>query len=114
MLRSLVLKQFYKDLQNPRYITSFAMYHRRYSTNTNPKWPLAQPMRVLGHNGALSLQQCWLLFACDLSLNLAQSVLQDTVLAADVLGVVVVKDCVGATSILEGLSCFGCRQMAAV
>ena len=61
MLRSLVLKQFYKDLENPRYVTSFAMYHRRYSTNTNPKWPLAQPMRVLGHNGALSLQrlQVW-------------------------------------------------------
>lgn len=51
MLRSVALKQFYKDLQNAKYLTAFAIYHRRYSTNTNPKWPLAQPMRVLGHNG---------------------------------------------------------------
>lgn len=52
MLRSAVLGQFYKDLQDPLYKTPFAIYHRRYSTNTTPKWPLAQPMRVLGHNGA--------------------------------------------------------------
>ncbi len=52
MLRSAVLGQFYKDLQDPLYKTPFAIYHRRYSTNTTPKWPLAQPMRCLGHNGA--------------------------------------------------------------
>lgn len=44
---------FFKDLTNPAYATPFAIYHRRFSTNTTPKWPLAQPMRVLGHNGAL-------------------------------------------------------------
>lgn len=44
---------FFKDLTNPAYTTPFAIYHRRFSTNTTPKWPLAQPMRVLGHNGAL-------------------------------------------------------------
>ncbi len=44
---------FFKDLTNPAYETPFAIYHRRFSTNTTPKWPLAQPMRVLGHNGAL-------------------------------------------------------------
>ena len=43
--------QYYKDLKNEMYDTSFAVYHRRFSTNTNPRWPLAQPMRVLGHNG---------------------------------------------------------------
>lgn len=53
MLRAVVLKQFYLDLQNEAFVSSFAIYHRRYSTNTNPKWPLAQPMRVLGHNGML-------------------------------------------------------------
>ena len=52
MLRSAVLGQFYKDLRDPLYKTPFAIYHRRYSTNTTPKWPLAQPMRCLGHNGA--------------------------------------------------------------
>ena len=54
MLRSIVVGQYYKDLKNEKYDTSFAVYHRRFSTNTNPRWPLAQPMRVLGHNGALS------------------------------------------------------------
>ncbi len=52
MLRSIVVGQYYKDLKNEKYDTSFAVYHRRFSTNTNPRWPLAQPMRVLGHNGA--------------------------------------------------------------
>jgi glutamate synthase (ferredoxin) len=32
----------------------FAVYHRRFSTNTMPKWPLAQPMRLLGHNGEIN------------------------------------------------------------
>jgi glutamate synthase domain-containing protein 1 len=51
MLQSSALGQYYLDLQNPKFKTAFAIYHRRYSTNTNPKWPLAQPMRLLGHNG---------------------------------------------------------------
>ncbi|KAF5828828.1 hypothetical protein DUNSADRAFT_16998 [Dunaliella salina] len=51
MLRSVVVGQFYQDLKNPAFETSFAIYHRRFSTNTTPKWPLAQPMRILGHNG---------------------------------------------------------------
>ncbi|MDR7992431.1 glutamate synthase large subunit [Thermosynechococcus sp. TG252] len=54
MVRSAVLAQFYEDLRNPNYITPFALYHRRFSTNTMPKWPLAQPMRMLGHNGEIN------------------------------------------------------------
>lgn len=57
MLRSEVLGQFYLDLQNELYISSFAIYHRRYSTNTSPRWPLAQPMRFLGHNGEINTIQ---------------------------------------------------------
>ncbi|KAF8065477.1 hypothetical protein HT031_003078 [Scenedesmus sp. PABB004] len=57
MLRSVVVGQFYKDLVNPDYETAFAIYHRRFSTNTTPKWPLAQPMRVLGHNGEINTLQ---------------------------------------------------------
>lgn len=53
MLRSVVVGQFYQDLVNPDFETAFAIYHRRFSTNTTPKWPLAQPMRFLGHNGEL-------------------------------------------------------------
>ena len=54
MVRSAVLKEFYPDLKNPDYQSSFAVYHRRFSTNTMPKWPLAQPMRLLGHNGEIN------------------------------------------------------------
>jgi glutamate synthase (ferredoxin) len=54
MVRSAVLGEFYTDLQNPAYTTAFALYHRRFSTNTMPKWPLAQPMRFLGHNGEIN------------------------------------------------------------
>ncbi|MCF4966243.1 glutamate synthase-related protein [Nostoc sp. CMAA1605] len=54
MVRSAVLGEFYEDLQNPAYKSAFAVYHRRFSTNTMPKWPLAQPMRLLGHNGEIN------------------------------------------------------------
>ncbi|KAG6430984.1 hypothetical protein SASPL_109059 [Salvia splendens] len=57
MLRSEVLGRFYYDLQNNLYKTPFAIYHRRYSTNTSPRWPLAQPMRFLGHNGEINTIQ---------------------------------------------------------
>ncbi|MBD1892845.1 glutamate synthase-related protein [Coleofasciculus sp. FACHB-SPT9] len=54
MVRSAVLGEFYTDLKNPVYKSAFAVYHRRFSTNTLPKWPLAQPMRLLGHNGEIN------------------------------------------------------------
>ena len=54
MVRSEVLGAFYSDLQNIEYTSSFSVYHRRFSTNTLPKWPLAQPMRLLGHNGEIN------------------------------------------------------------
>mmetsp|Transcript_9319 Transcript_9319/g.16479 ORF Transcript_9319/g.16479 Transcript_9319/m.16479 type:complete len:1638 (+) Transcript_9319:28-4941(+) len=57
MLRSVVVGQFFKDLVNTSYETAFAIYHRRFSTNTTPKWPLAQPMRILGHNGEINTLQ---------------------------------------------------------
>ncbi len=54
MVRSAVLGEFYLDLKNPAYESPFVVYHRRFSTNTMPKWPLAQPMRLLGHNGEIN------------------------------------------------------------
>ncbi|XP_047323028.1 ferredoxin-dependent glutamate synthase 1, chloroplastic/mitochondrial-like [Impatiens glandulifera] len=57
MLRSEVLGKFYTDLQSNLYTSPFAIYHRRYSTNTSPRWPLAQPMRFLGHNGEINTIQ---------------------------------------------------------
>ena len=57
MLNSASVGPFFKDLTNPDYVTNFAIYHRRFSTNTNPRWPLAQPFRVLGHNGEINTLQ---------------------------------------------------------
>ncbi|WP_264319490.1 glutamate synthase-related protein [Zarconia navalis] len=54
MVRASILGEFYQDLTDPDYISPFALYHRRFSTNTMPKWPLAQPMRLLGHNGEIN------------------------------------------------------------
>ena len=54
MVRSAVLGAFYTDLTQPEYTSTFAVYHRRFSTNTMPRWPLAQPMRLLGHNGEIN------------------------------------------------------------
>jgi len=53
-VRSEVLDRFYADLRDERFTVSFAVYHRRFSTNTLPRWPLAQPMRLLGHNGEIN------------------------------------------------------------
>lgn len=60
MLRSEALGLFYSDLQSDLYKSSFAIYHRRYSTNTTPRWPLAQPMRLLGHNGEINTIQVYI------------------------------------------------------
>jgi glutamate synthase (ferredoxin) len=54
MVRSAVLGDFYLDLKQPTYKSGFAIYHRRFSTNTMPRWPLAQPMRLMGHNGEIN------------------------------------------------------------
>lgn len=54
MLVSDGLEKFYKDLQDPDFKTQFALYHRRYSTNTLPRWSLAQPFRMIGHNGEIN------------------------------------------------------------
>ncbi len=54
MVRSEILDEFYQDLQHPKFEISFAVYHRRFSTNTLPRWKLAQPMRLLGHNGEIN------------------------------------------------------------
>ncbi|WP_420563543.1 glutamate synthase large subunit [Thalassobaculum sp.] len=46
--------QFYPDLTDERFVSNFAVYHQRYSTNTFPTWKLAQPFRVLAHNGEIN------------------------------------------------------------
>ncbi|RLA79904.1 MAG: glutamate synthase large subunit [Epsilonproteobacteria bacterium] len=48
------IKQFYKDLQDENFKISFALFHQRFSTNTLPKWKLAQPFRTIAHNGEIN------------------------------------------------------------
>jgi len=48
------LSSFYPDLLDARFVSNFAIYHQRYSTNTFPTWHLAQPFRVLAHNGEIN------------------------------------------------------------
>ncbi len=48
------LSVFYPDLQDQRFVSSFAIFHQRYSTNTWPSWKLAQPFRMLSHNGEIN------------------------------------------------------------
>eukprot|EP00931_Biecheleriopsis_adriatica_P031172 TRINITY_DN18303_c0_g3_i1.p1 TRINITY_DN18303_c0_g3~~TRINITY_DN18303_c0_g3_i1.p1 ORF type:complete len:1691 (+),score=416.08 TRINITY_DN18303_c0_g3_i1:63-5135(+) len=57
MLKSSALSQYYKDLVDPRYKVQYALWHRRFSTNTMPRWPLAQPFRLVGHNGEINTIQ---------------------------------------------------------
>lgn len=45
---------FYPDLQDDGFVSSFAVYHQRYSTNTFPQWWLAQPFRMIAHNGEIN------------------------------------------------------------
>ncbi len=48
------LSEFYPDLMDKRFISRFAIFHQRYSTNTFPSWDLAQPFRTLAHNGEIN------------------------------------------------------------
>ncbi len=48
------LSNFYPDLKDERFVSAFAIFHQRYSTNTFPTWRLAQPFRMLAHNGEIN------------------------------------------------------------
>jgi glutamate synthase (NADPH/NADH) large chain len=48
------LKEFYVDLADPKFEISFALFHQRFSTNTLPQWKLAQPFRMIAHNGEIN------------------------------------------------------------
>ena len=48
------LPRVFTDLGDPLYESAFAVFHQRYSTNTLPSWPLAQPFRFLAHNGEIN------------------------------------------------------------
>lgn len=48
------IREFYKDLNSSDFEVSFCLFHQRFSTNTLPKWRLAQPFRALAHNGEIN------------------------------------------------------------
>ncbi len=51
------IEGFYWDLRDPLYESDFVIFHQRYSTNTKPAWALAQPFRMLAHNGEINTIQ---------------------------------------------------------
>ncbi|MEC5149603.1 glutamate synthase large subunit [Cryobacterium sp. GrIS_2_6] len=57
MVTTLQLEPFYPDLSDPRFVSKLALVHSRYSTNTFPSWPLAQPFRMIAHNGEINTVQ---------------------------------------------------------
>ena len=54
MLSSMQVRQYYPDLTNPYLTSGLALVHSRFSTNTFPTWSLAQPFRLLAHNGEIN------------------------------------------------------------
>lgn len=54
MLSSDQLRNYFLDLQNPAFTSGIALVHSRFSTNTFPSWALAQPFRLVGHNGEIN------------------------------------------------------------
>jgi glutamate synthase (NADPH/NADH) large chain len=57
MVTTLQLEPFYPDLSDERFASKLALVHSRYSTNTFPSWPLAQPFRMIAHNGEINTVQ---------------------------------------------------------
>ncbi len=57
MVTTLQLEPFYPDLSDERFESKLAIVHSRYSTNTFPSWPLAQPFRMIAHNGEINTIQ---------------------------------------------------------
>jgi glutamate synthase (NADPH/NADH) large chain len=57
MLVAPYLDEFYPDLKDEAFESAFCMFHQRFSTNTFPDWPLAQPFHVLAHNGEINTLQ---------------------------------------------------------
>ncbi len=57
MLSSVQLRRVFADLSDPRFASSLALVHARFSTNTFPSWSLAHPYRLVAHNGEINTVQ---------------------------------------------------------
>lgn len=58
LVKAEALASFYPDLQDQRFVTRFALFHRRFSTNTSTSWDKAQPFRLIAHNGEINTIEC--------------------------------------------------------
>ncbi len=54
MLTPQQIRKYFTDLKSPKFTSSFAIFHQRYSTNTFPMWHLAHPFRMVAHNGEIN------------------------------------------------------------
>ena len=54
MFLSYQVRDYYKDLSDPRFTSALALVHQRFSTNTFPSWKLAHPYRMVAHNGEIN------------------------------------------------------------
>lgn len=54
LLNAPQIRKFFLDFKSKNYLTAFAIFHQRYSTNTFPTWHLAQPFRYMAHNGEIN------------------------------------------------------------
>lgn len=54
LLVSSLISSYYIDLKKEEFTAPFSLVHQRFSTNTMPSWPLAQPFRMIGHNGEIN------------------------------------------------------------
>ena len=56
-LRAIQIRSYFKDLQDAQFASAIALVHSRFSTNTVPRWKLAQPFRCIAHNGEINTVQ---------------------------------------------------------
>ena len=70
------LSDFYSDLKDERFISRYAIFHQRFSTNTAPSWDLAQPFRYMCHNGEINTYRG----------NLNRMIAREELLASDFFG----------------------------
>ena len=54
MFLSDLVRKYFLDLNNKLYMSNFSLIHQRFSTNTFPSWDLAQPFRMICHNGEIN------------------------------------------------------------
>jgi glutamate synthase (NADPH/NADH) large chain len=71
------LYNFFLDLHDDEFKITFALFHQRFSTNTLPKWKLAQPLRTLAHNGEINSISANRFFTSSILENIKSDVFSD-------------------------------------